>query len=51
MIQCEHEKCTRVATTKNQEYHPDKWLCTFHANKAKLEGRLRKKLNKVKKCL
>lgn len=42
-MKCEHEKCTRDATTKNQEYNPDKWLCTFHANKAKVEGRRKRK--------
>lgn len=48
-MNCEHEKCTRVATIKNSEYHPDKWLCTFHANKAKKEGRINKKLTNKKK--
>jgi hypothetical protein len=43
-MNCEHEKCTRDATIKNLEYHPDKWLCTYHANKAKLAGRIKRKL-------
>jgi len=47
-MKCEHENCTRVATTKNQQYHPDKWLCTFHANKEKLKGRYKRKQAKKK---
>jgi hypothetical protein len=42
-MKCENDKCTREATTKNQQYHPDKWLCTFHANKAKVDGRQKRK--------
>jgi hypothetical protein len=42
-MKCEHEQCTREATRRNQQYHPDKWLCTFHANKAKSEGRQNRK--------
>ena len=38
-MKCENQKCTRTATIKNQQYHPDTWLCTYHANKAKIEGR------------
>ena len=40
---CEHKNCTRTATTNNLQYHPDKWLCTYHANKAKVEGRRKRK--------
>ena len=42
-MKCENEKCTRKATTKNLQYHPDKWLCTYHANKLKIEGRQKRK--------
>ena len=45
---CEHDNCTRTATTRNLQYHPDKWLCTFHANKEKVKGRLKRKQNKNK---
>jgi hypothetical protein len=38
-MECENKNCTRTATTKNQQYHPDKWLCTYHANKEKVGGR------------
>lgn len=40
-------KCTRVATSYPMAYS-DGWLCTFHANKAIKEGRIEKKLNKLK---
>jgi hypothetical protein len=43
-MECENKKCTRLATIKNNQYHPDKWLCTYHANKLKIEGRLKRKL-------
>ena len=43
-MNCEKDKCTRDATIKDGNYHPDKWFCTYHANKAKKEGRLNKKL-------
>jgi hypothetical protein len=46
-MKCEHENCTRGATIKNQQYHPDKWLCTYHANKAKVEGRRKRKYEKL----
>lgn len=46
-MECENNNCTRTATIKNQEYHPDKWLCTYHANKEKVKGRLKKKLTKL----
>ena len=42
-MECEHKNCTRTATTRNLQYHPDKWLCTYHANKAKVEGRRKRK--------
>ncbi len=42
-MKCEHKNCTRNATSKNQQYHPDKWLCTYHANKVVKEGRLKRK--------
>jgi hypothetical protein len=43
-MKCEQGKCTSTATIKNDEYHSNKWLCTFHANKAKKEGRIKRKL-------
>lgn len=43
IMKCEHKNCTRTATIMNQQYHPDKWLCTYHANKAKTEGRRKRK--------
>ena len=43
-MKCEHNNCTRTATTKTQEYHPDKWLCTYHGNKVKEEGRRKGKM-------
>jgi len=43
---CQHEKCTRRATSKNLIYHPDNWLCTFHANKIVKEGRRKRKYGK-----
>ena len=42
-MKCENEKCTREASVKNQHYFPDKWLCTYHANKATKEGRRKRK--------
>jgi hypothetical protein len=33
----------RIDRTTNLQYHPDKWLCTYHANKAKIEGRRKRK--------
>lgn len=50
-MECQHEKCTRTATSKNQQYHTDKWLCTYHANKAKIEGRMKRKLQCCKEIL
>jgi hypothetical protein len=47
-MKCQHGKCTREARIKNLEYHPDKWLCTFHANKAKTKGRINRKLKRIK---
>jgi hypothetical protein len=47
-MKCQHENCTRDAKIKNLEYHPDKWLCTFHANKEKVAGRINQKINKKK---
>ena len=46
-MKCEQGKCTRTATIKNDEYHPNQWLCTFHANKEKIEGRIKRKLKKT----
>ena len=43
MKKCEHDNCTRNATSNNLEYHPDKWLCTYHANKKVIEGRRNRK--------
>lgn len=43
-MKCQHENCTRDAKIKNLEYHPDKWLCTFHANKEKVAGRINRKI-------
>tara|TARA_B100001245_G_C22756215_1_gene366041 strand:- start:334 stop:783 length:450 start_codon:yes stop_codon:yes gene_type:complete len=43
-MKCEHNNCTRTATTKTQEYHPDKRLCTYHGNKVKEEGRRKGKM-------
>jgi hypothetical protein len=43
-MKCEHGNCKREARVKNLQYHPDKWLCAFHANKAKVEGRVNRKL-------
>lgn len=45
-MKCENEKCTREASVKNQHYFPDKWLCTYHANKATKEGRRKRKETK-----
>ena len=42
-MKCEHNNCTRTATSKNKLYHPDKWLCTYHANKVTNEGRRKRK--------
>jgi hypothetical protein len=42
-MKCEHKNCTRTATSNNLEYHPDKWLCTYHANKKVVEGRRKRK--------
>jgi hypothetical protein len=50
-MECQHEKCTRRATVCNQQYFADKWLCTFHANKATKEGRIKRKLTKKPKVL
>jgi len=47
-MECENINCTRNATIKNKQYHPDKWLCTFHANKLKIKGRQDRKLLKLK---
>ncbi len=47
-MKCQHENCTRDAKIKNLEYHPNKWLCTFHANKEKVAGRINQKINKKK---
>ena len=49
MNNCEHKNCTRLATQSNLQYFKDIWYCTFHANKAIKEGRLKRKLNKKKK--
>ena len=38
-MKCEHKNCTRRATQSNLIYFPDKWYCTYHANKATKEGR------------
>jgi len=46
--ECEYEKCTRVATVKNNQYFPNKWLCTYHANKLTKEGRQHRKYGKRK---
>jgi len=40
---CDHINCSRMATTINLQYHPDKWLCTYHGNKEKIEGRIKRK--------
>ena len=44
-MKCEHGqgKCKRAAIIKNHLYHPEEWLCTYHANKAKVEGRRKRK--------
>jgi len=42
-MKCEHKNCTRTATSNNLEYHSDKWLCTYHANKKVVEGRRKRK--------
>jgi hypothetical protein len=47
-MKCEDKNCTIIATTKNLQYHPDKWLCTYHANKAVKKGRIKRKINKTK---
>jgi len=31
----------------NMEYHPNVWMCTFHANREKKMGRILKKLKKI----
>lgn len=41
------ELCKRSATVKNQLYHTDSWLCTYHANKAKERGRIQRKIHKA----
>lgn len=43
-MECQHENCTRAATTSNLEYFKDKWLCTYHANIATKEGRRKKRI-------
>lgn len=43
MKKCEHYNCTRTATRNNLEYHPDEWLCAYHANKKVVEGRRKRK--------
>ena len=42
-MKCENKNCTRRATINNTQYHPDEWLCTYHANKSKSEGRMKRK--------
>lgn len=44
-MNCEHKNCTRKATTTNIQYFEGKY-CTFHANKATKEGRIKRKINK-----
>jgi hypothetical protein len=47
-MNCEHTNCKRKATTINNQYFEGKWYCTFHANKATKQGRIKRKtqLNK-----
>lgn len=40
--------CKRDATQSNNEYFKGEWLCTLHAKKAIANGRIAKKLNKIK---
>tara|TARA_R110002167_G_scaffold122149_1_gene300604 strand:+ start:99 stop:245 length:147 start_codon:yes stop_codon:yes gene_type:complete len=43
-MECQNKKkCKREATSKNMQYHPDEWLCTYHANKVVKEGRRKRK--------
>lgn len=42
-MKCNHENCKRIATRMNQQYHPEKWLCTYHSNKIIKEGRRTRK--------
>ena len=51
MKKCEHDNCTRTATSNNLEYHPDKWLCTYHANKKVIEGRRKRKYGNRKEMI
>lgn len=46
-MNCEHKNCTRKATTSNFQYFEGKWYCTFHANKATKEGRIKRKIKKT----
>jgi len=45
-MKCEHNNCTRIATTTNSQYFEGKKYCTFHANKSTKEGRQARKLTK-----
>lgn len=45
-MKCQHPNCTREARVRNLQYFPDKWYCTYHANKFTKEGRRKRKYGK-----
>jgi len=45
-MKCQKNNCKNTATIMNREYHPDVWMCTFHANREKKMGRILKKLKR-----
>lgn len=46
-MKCQKNNCKNTATIMNMEYHPNVWMCTFHANREKKMGRILKKLKKI----
>jgi hypothetical protein len=46
-MKCEKETCTRTATSTNTQYHPNNWLCTYHANLIVKEGRRKRKYGRI----